>query len=72
MGDFEDEAATVPVDAPTTELALDDTAVAVISTIKTRAATRSDWPPEPPSPAPPPGARRHKKFYDAITASKLL
>ncbi len=66
MGEFDDEAVTAPVDIgdEPTELA----AIATV-TVKVRATTLSDWPPEPPSPAPV--ARRHKKFYAAITASKL-
>ena len=72
MGDFEDEAATVPVevDASTKEIALEDTAVAAISTIKVRARTCPGWLPAATNTAEIP--RRHKKFYDAITASKLL
>lgn len=71
MGDFEDEAATVPVevDAPTKEIALEDTEVAAISTIKVRARTCPGWLPATTNTGTP---RRHKKFYDAITASKLL
>jgi hypothetical protein len=60
MGDFEDEAATVPVEPPTTEVARNNV----------RAQTRPGWMAAPKTTISM--ARRQKRFYDAITASKIV